>query len=229
MLEGLRRADEKFEKHIPTSLPGISVEKALRRLGGNRELFLKILGEFSRDFAGYPQEIRDALERHEMDLAHQQAHTLKGLAGNISAGDLQAAASEVEKAISEEVLENIDTLLGNVEKALNQVLESVRTLHEREENRQKPDIVKAEESFAQSMDKIEPMLNDLAEFLRKRDPVKTEEYMNSVKKYFTASAHYKQIMTLENQINRFDFKAAFKTLMGIAESIKIPLEGDEIW
>ncbi|NVM23127.1 MAG: response regulator [Desulfobacterales bacterium] len=121
---GGREVDE----DLPPMLPGIDIEQGLRRLAGNRKLFKKLLKVFSTEFAGAAEEIRNALEAKEMHVARLRVHTLKGVAGNISAKDLHATAQELEMAIEENVPEGCDMLLDNLEKTLRQVLESLRTL-----------------------------------------------------------------------------------------------------
>jgi CheY-like chemotaxis protein/HPt (histidine-containing phosphotransfer) domain-containing protein len=122
---------EEVEDGLPSVLPGIDIEPGLRRLAGNTKLFKKLLKAFSSEFANTMKELRNALGDQEMEVAHRLVHTLKGVAGNISAKDLQAEAQELEIAIKQGVLDRCDILLGNVEKALGQVLESIRAMDNR--------------------------------------------------------------------------------------------------
>ena len=124
-------AGEEVEDGLPSVLPGIDIEIGLRRLAGNTKLFKKLLKAFSSEFANTMKELRNALDDQEMELAYRLVHTLKGVAGNISAKDLQAEAQELEIAIKQGVLDRCDILLGNVEKALGQVLESIRAMDNR--------------------------------------------------------------------------------------------------
>ena len=104
-------------------------------------------------------------------------HTLKGVAGNISANDLHAAALELEMAIKEEALDRRNMLLGNVEKALSQILESVRTLGDGAEGKVGDDLT-SYEGETKEVSKIGPMLVKLAGLLKEND-LEAEEYMES--------------------------------------------------
>jgi len=54
-------------------------------------------------------------------------HTIRGVAGNLSAKDLQRSASELEKGIKQQIPEKIDNLLETFEHFLTQVVESVKS------------------------------------------------------------------------------------------------------
>ena len=122
--------DEEFEKDLPSILPGINIEEGLRRLGGNKKLFKKLLKAFSTEFSDAVEEIRKALNDQDMELAHRLVHTLKGVAGNIATIDVQAAAQELNVAIKEGASDKYDMLLGNVEKKLSDVLKSIQAMEQ---------------------------------------------------------------------------------------------------
>jgi PAS domain S-box-containing protein len=121
---------KEVEDDLPPILPGINIEEGLRRLGGNKKLFKKLLKTFFTEFTSAVEEIRNALNDQDMEMAHRLVHTLKGVAGSISAKDLQTAAQELEMAVKEGTLEGCGILLGNLEKALSQVLESIRAMEQ---------------------------------------------------------------------------------------------------
>ena len=65
--------------------------------------------------------------------AHSLVHNLKGLAGNLEATDLQAAAVEMEKLVKGDQKDTpsngqLDQKFRELEKAINQALEAVQTL-----------------------------------------------------------------------------------------------------
>ncbi len=116
------------EKTLPDTLPGFDIPAGLERIGGDRKLFIRLLLVFSRDYAGVTDEIKAALKRNDMDTAVHLAHTIKGVSGNLSAKDLHAVASELEKCIKQQILEKFDSMLEVFDQALRQVLESVKCL-----------------------------------------------------------------------------------------------------
>ena len=82
-------------------LPGVDTAAGLARMGGNIGLYRKILRQFADRQAGAPQRIRNALQEHDFSTAEREAHTLKGVAGNIGAHEVQAAAERLELAVKQ--------------------------------------------------------------------------------------------------------------------------------
>ncbi len=81
---------------IPT-IDGLDTKDGLSRVGGNRKLYLKILCQFAEQQASAVEQIRAALAQADAALAERLAHTLKGVAGNIGAKEIQSAAGALEK------------------------------------------------------------------------------------------------------------------------------------
>jgi signal transduction histidine kinase/DNA-binding NarL/FixJ family response regulator len=226
---------EPAEKDIPATMAGINIEEALERLDGNKELYHEILNEFSKGNDNTIHEIRDAVARKDMILARRLVHTLKGTAASISANTVRAAAIEFEKAIKQEAPDGVDSLIDNLENALNEVLESVRTLslalNDRRYSEEKSDRLSETTSnsavFNTSPNKAEVviMLSKLAGSLRECDPVRSEKCIDSIKQHLDRSDLCKEIRLLESNINDFDFEEAQKTLYSITEELGISLTG----
>jgi HPt (histidine-containing phosphotransfer) domain-containing protein len=89
--------------------------------------------DFGAKYTQVAAEIRKTLDAEDLKQAHSLIHNLKGLAGNLSATDLQAAAVEMEKLVKGEQKKTPSTKQLNqkfmeLENAINQALESVLTL-----------------------------------------------------------------------------------------------------
>jgi two-component system sensor histidine kinase/response regulator len=83
----------------PAELPpmdGLDSADGLRRVGGNTRLYVKLLRQFAGQQADAIGEIRGALASNDVESATRRAHTLKGVAGNLGARDVQDAAAAVE-------------------------------------------------------------------------------------------------------------------------------------
>ena len=80
-------------------IAGLDTRDGLARVAGNRKLYLKLLRQFSEQQGQAVGEISAALAQGDQALAERLAHTLKGVAGNIGAKPVQAAAGALEKLI----------------------------------------------------------------------------------------------------------------------------------
>jgi two-component system sensor histidine kinase/response regulator len=84
------------------SLPavdGLDTVQGLRRVSGKQWLYMSLLRQFLDGQADAADKIRESLEQGERKVAERLAHTVKGVAGNLAAGPVQAAAGALEKAI----------------------------------------------------------------------------------------------------------------------------------
>ncbi|MFY9655374.1 MAG: PAS domain S-box protein [Methylocystis sp.] len=77
----------------------IDREQALRLLGDDQELFVKLLQSFLKDFGEAAQEVRRSLDSGDRSNAAHLLHTLRGAAGYIGARELAAAATTLENSI----------------------------------------------------------------------------------------------------------------------------------
>ncbi len=83
------------------SLPpiaGLDMAGALKRVGGNAALYVRLLGQFAGGYADAPNRIAGALASGDKEAAQRLAHTVKGVAGNIGASQVQTAAAALEAA-----------------------------------------------------------------------------------------------------------------------------------
>jgi HPt (histidine-containing phosphotransfer) domain-containing protein len=121
------------EDELPESLPGFDLGAGLKRLGGNRRLYRKLLLDFGANYGEAAGQISEALAGGDFDQAHSLVHNIKGLAGNLEATDLQAAAVEMEKLVKgQTAMTTSDTELNRkfakLEIAIDQALEAVQKL-----------------------------------------------------------------------------------------------------
>ncbi len=83
---------------LPT-IPGLDTHDGLSRVAGNRTLYLKLLRQFGEQQGHTVGDISAALAHGDSALAERMVHILKGVAGNIGAKAVQAAAGDLEKLI----------------------------------------------------------------------------------------------------------------------------------
>ncbi len=118
---------------LPESLAGFDLQDGLKRLQGNKKLYRKLLLDLAAKYTDTADDIRQALTANDFERAHSLVHNLKGLAGNLAATDLQAAAIELEKGVkgglpTESSKETLNQSFDKLKKTLQAAIKSVRTL-----------------------------------------------------------------------------------------------------
>jgi len=121
------------ENELPQSLPGFDLTAGLARLMGNKRLYRKLLLDFGAKYGRAAAEIREALAADDFNQAHSLIHNLKGLAGNLAAADLQAAAVAMEQLVKGQSAKTasdkeLNRQLTALESALKAALNAVQTL-----------------------------------------------------------------------------------------------------
>jgi signal transduction histidine kinase/CheY-like chemotaxis protein/HPt (histidine-containing phosphotransfer) domain-containing protein len=121
------------EDELPESLPGFDLSAGLARLMGNQRLYRKLLLDFGANYGGIAGEIRAALAAGDFEQSHSLVHSLKGLAGNLEATDLQASTVAMETLVKGQTAETVserklNRALTDLETALNRALAAVKQL-----------------------------------------------------------------------------------------------------
>jgi HPt (histidine-containing phosphotransfer) domain-containing protein len=126
------------EQDMLFSLKGLDARAGLSNVAGNRELYLRLLDRFAKNYRNSGVELRAALQRMAHDAAaHEEAmrlaHTAKGVAANLGARVLAAVAGELESAIKKHAVQ--DEMLVRYDLLLREALDSIESLPKREDAR----------------------------------------------------------------------------------------------
>jgi len=84
---------------LPAAIAGVDMALGLKRVVGNKSLYLAMLRKFVAGQKTSPEALRTALEGGDWATAERLAHTTKGVAGNIGAMRLQELAAQLEANI----------------------------------------------------------------------------------------------------------------------------------
>ncbi|MHB9006384.1 MAG: response regulator [Limisphaerales bacterium] len=83
---------------IPT-VEGMDTGEGLLRVAGNRKLYLSLLRQFVTEQDDAPARIEERMAAGDPPTAERIAHSVRGVAGNLGARTVQAAAAALEQAI----------------------------------------------------------------------------------------------------------------------------------
>jgi PAS domain S-box-containing protein len=199
---------------LPERLPGINIQDALSALNIDKVVFKHILIGFLKNNKKSANKIKNAFDKKDWESLVQLAHSLKGSAGNIGADELYKAAQELETAGKEGA--PTSALLNRVKTALNQVLESLRSLVDTSEAEP---LASKERGAGPDVDpaQVIPILKQLANALDLAEPEEIEKHIKVIKKYLDISI----LKDIEDQVNDYEYDKALKMLKGIMEEMEI--------
>jgi PAS domain S-box-containing protein len=208
-----------------TDMPGIDRAAGLRRVVGNAALYDKLLLDFHRDFATSSDQVRVAIGDGRLAEAERLVHTLKGVAGNIGAVELQRAAQELDSALRTGDLAKAQPPLADVERELARVISGLAPLANRAAAaRAATDSSDAIPGAPVDRPALEAVLRELAELVRKSDP-EAEAALERVRGLLRG-LRAKEVQRVSAALDLFDFREAAKALAALAEAEGIQIKSD---
>ncbi len=104
-------------------IDGIDMVAGLARVGGKKDVYLRLLGKFATNYTGFQSSLSEMYHNGNIDGAAALLHTLAGVAGNIGIEDLFIDARELSVILKDLTLPANDVL----EKTLNDRLDALMT------------------------------------------------------------------------------------------------------
>jgi len=203
---------------LPAELPGISILSGLSRVGGNSQLYLKLLYKFRDGQHNAAREIQAALRSGDLETAARLAHTVKGVSGNLGAEGLYRVGAELEKAIMGDH-ENIDTILAEFTSRLKVVMDGIRTLEESRPPLHR-ELEKPETEVEVDKERVGRLLQETARLLES-DLAEAMDRLAALRRHLTHSHAREDFERLEKQVEAFDTDGALKSIEAIARVLNI--------
>jgi len=94
-----KAAEANVQGQLPKGIEGVDMAAGLRRVLGKADRYLALLRGFVTSQPDAAARIRQAIAAEDLLTAEREAHTLKGLAGNVGADEVQARANTLEAAL----------------------------------------------------------------------------------------------------------------------------------
>ena len=194
---------------LPEALPGIDIRGALSNLCIEPDVFQRILSGFARDNRNTHAQIKSLTEQKEWKTLQHLAHRLNGIAANIGAQGLQAAAQAVEVQCRTQKTPEASAI-HHLETALQQVLQSLQLLST-------PLQTLSADKPATLIDpkQLRSLLEKLGKALEMADPEAIETHLQAVGQHLDST----EFQTLANQIATYDYDNALATLSTILTAV----------
>ncbi|MEO5376318.1 MAG: response regulator [Magnetococcus sp. DMHC-6] len=198
---------------LPT-FPGLDLNAASDRLGGNHELLWTLLQEFQRSNADVSQRVREGLESfipEEIIKAKNLVHSIKGMAGNLSAQELYQAATVLDRAIREKNRSQWPELLDHFEFCLHQVFSSILLWKNPSQEQQRS-------TEPLPFTELIRLLKELNRLIHDNDSQALKQ-IKLLRPFLTNTKWQHQGIQLETTLDRLDFQAAKEQITFILQQI----------
>jgi two-component system, sensor histidine kinase and response regulator len=196
---------------IIPELDGIDTETGLNRVGGNTKLYLKILNKFRISQADAIERIKTAFDAGDNETSKREAHTLKGLAGNIGAEALQQAAQAVESQIKAEnnTLTGLDILSG----LLVKTIESLQKLDTKTTEVEEASIDADPKKVASLLVKLKELLGN--------DDSDAGDVLEELMPFFKGTVEEKQLKRIAGFIDDYEFEDALEHFCTFGQDVSV--------
>ncbi|MES2258833.1 MAG: response regulator [Pseudomonadota bacterium] len=207
------------EEALPM-IPGLKMEAALHRVGGNVKLMRKLLGRFVETQMDVMQRIGAAIENNDLAAATREAHTAKGLAGNIGAAGMADSAARLELMLAQGVTEGRDQAIGAMALELEELVGVIALALDG----QRVGTAGMASAPPAQVDReaMQASLHELAHLLAQDDSAALK-LIDGVCPMLTAAGQGEHARQLRRQIGQYDFEGALAQLKEAAAALDLAM------
>jgi two-component system sensor histidine kinase/response regulator len=186
---------------------GVDLRAGLATCAGNTELYRKLLVKFEQTQADFEQAFYQAQKSEDSEAAGRLAHTLKGVAANLGARQVAAAADALHLACdSENAKELMPIRLKAVLEKLLPTLQAIAALDE--------SLVEKTPEPSLDITELGPLLGSLRATLENSD-TSAKALAEELTSAIAAGSNRELIQSLLDSIDNYDFDAALLALTAI--------------
>ncbi len=194
-------------------IEGVDAVAGLRRVGGNRDLYLRLLRRFAEGQAGAARRVRQALLAGDRATAEREAHTVKGVAANLGLAGLSDLAAALEHAVRGAAGE--ERALAAFEPALGRAVTALAALPAADDGATSAAVVVAPAAGSE--------LAQLARLLEAGDG-EAVDYLAGRAAALRAAFRDGEFVAIERAVESFEFDAALEHLRVAAARAGIDLQ-----
>ncbi|MES2898818.1 MAG: response regulator [Pseudomonadota bacterium] len=198
-------------------LTGIDSALGLRHVAGNSALYLQLLERFRTSQRSAAEDIRADFDAGRFDAASKRAHTLRGVAGNIGARDLQAIAQVLEDGLRVpggdhmQLVQRIATLDSTLGKALSALDRFFASGQAAAATRSALDPAAPQESAQAALARLQVLLDEFSG--------DTTDYFDAVRVRLASVLDAATLERLASHLSKYEFEEARVLLSDLANHI----------
>jgi PAS domain S-box-containing protein len=203
-------------------LTHMSVEEGTERLGGRLKLYNNILQEFCLSHKSYPSMIIEAIQSESFTKVHEMSHTIKGVAGNLSAYGLLEAAQKLESHALKQDKQACLNQVSQVDNAFKNVVHDAQLLNQILKQCAHENVKPAKSAF-KNANELESALQTLYQSLNNHDMTATIQF-DDIHQRIKDQSIKPALKNISAAIDQLDFDQAKTILIQMATYLNIFLE-----
>ena len=209
------------EAELPV-IAGLKMTEAMRRVGGNAALMRKLLDRFVETQFDAMQRIVAAIENNQLETAIREAHTLKGLAGNIGAGGLADSAARVEHLLSLGSHDGLPQALAACTLVLDELVPKIVLAMQSRGNAAEAGGAAGAQVAPVDRAHLEAGLRELSQLLL-QDDAQAVKHLDGIGPVLVAAGQAEHARQLKRMLGQYDFEGALAQLGEVADALELTL------
>lgn len=201
--------------------PGVDTRSGLSHVGGNRSVYIQLLKKFATTRRNAVDEIRAAFTSGDINSAVRFVHTLKGVAANLGATEIQKSALQIEYALADGSIPKMDECLGELSKNLNIVINSIESLFSQAELSSVADTEVGLVNREVDMDRLLKTIGQLARQLE-ADDLDAVTTLRDLKNLLDKTKVAQDLKPIETHIEQYQYANALSALIQFSTKYQLP-------
>ncbi|MFC2130346.1 response regulator, partial [Bacteroidota bacterium] len=193
----------------------VDTEEGLKRIGGNKELYLKLLEKFYINNKTIIDEIRETYLSGDIQTAVRLAHTIKGNAGYLGMGNIQKASEKLEALLGSgdiDLTESIKEFAKVLEPVIGEMSEYCRKRLE------EPDFECPEVSVELNSKKLRELISELIELLENDYFIATKK-IDEIMELPGIDIFKNDLNSVMREVKEYDFEKALSLTHELTKKI----------
>lgn len=205
-------------------IPGLDTRLGLLRVGGDRQLYRRLLEQLVETQSETAATIRHAMQGGDLILARRLAHTVKGVAGSVGASDLEAAAKALEQGLVDDQPSALTERLASFEQCLTDLVGNLRhRLDPKPEPVPVPDllpVVAGSPAAAPTPDALLAALDRLTPHLKTRKPKQCAAALQGIESLSWPTHLQKELQQLARLVRKYQFLESLNRLESLRRNLQ---------
>ncbi|MCX4189616.1 response regulator [Methylophaga sp. OBS3] len=190
---------------------GIDTKTGMMTMANNADLYRSLLIRFRDNYSNYAETFAKEREDADSQAAERSAHSLKGIAGNLGAKQVQAQAALLEAACHQNDAAEIDSILPNLLAEIQIVTDSLSNISKAETG-----TTSVTPAGNVDPEQLRDLLNQLQALLEDDDTA-AKDLVDELDGLALSTEQKNVVDIIYRAIDDYDFEAALEALFGFPD------------
>ncbi len=189
----------------------LDINAGIASIGGKAGLYLTVIKQFYDEYADRIDSMRSLYELGDTAAAKRNAHTIKGLAGNLGAKELRDSARKIENAVDSGTAES--ALFDSFEEVLSDIISDISNVIRHYKSPDKPENELSDDALIRRFVRLQELLH--------KSNAECENVFNELKPHITKPDALAIMDGIGNKIHECEYEEAEELIARLMDSLNL--------